>query len=384
MLYDNAQLLDAYTTLWRAEHTEDTDVTAETAATAAGVAGFLIDVLQRPSGGFASAQDSESTVEGERVEGGYYRLDAAARARQNPPALDEKVLTGWNGLAIGALARAGLAFGRADWASAARRAADHLLARHVGADGTLLRASIGDRFSDAAATLEDYGMFAAGLLELALATGEARYAREARRLVDATMATAVTDAGVTASVPFAVPGGVDPVLAAQGLAVATDPSEGAYPSGTTAVAAAAHALYLLTAETRYLLAARAAMARVATPALAQPIAFGGALRLMSALSRPVEQLVVVLPDGGSDGSAGGQAASLVDVTRHRGGLVAVATESQARGFAEAGFELFAARGIRDGQPTAYLCRDFVCRLPVTDPAELSALLRAPGSSSAAG
>ena len=28
----------------------------------------------------------------------------------------------------------------------------------------------------------------------------------------------------------------------------------------------------------------------------------------------------------------------------------------------------------DGQPTAYLCRDFSCRLPVTDPAALAALL----------
>jgi hypothetical protein len=296
------------------------------------------------------------------VEGGYYALDADARGRQHPPALDEKVLTGWNGLAIAALARAGFAFDRPDWISAARRAADHLLAQHVRSDDTLLRASIGDRASDAVATLEDYGMFAGALLELALATGEVGYANAARRLVDQTAAAAD---GAAARVPFAVPGGVDPVLAGHGLAIATDPSEGAYPSGLTSVAAAAHTLYLLTAEARYLLDARAAMVRVAVPALAQPIAFGGALRLMSALQKPVEQLVVVLPD--VQAATGPHDPSLASVARRHGrGLVAVVTESQARAFADAGFELFAGRGIRDGLPTAYLCRDFVCRLPVTD------------------
>ena len=40
--------------------------------------------------------------------------------------------------------------------------------------------------------------------------------------------------------------------------------------------------------------------------------------------------------------------------------------------AEAGFDLYTARTSRDGLPTAYFCRDFVCRLPATTPEELSA------------
>ncbi|MCU1420370.1 MAG: thioredoxin protein, partial [Microbacteriaceae bacterium] len=56
-----------------------------------------------------------------------------------------------------------------------------------------------------------------------------------------------------------------------------------------------------------------------------------------------------------------------------GGLTALVTADQADEFAAAGFELFAGRG-RDG---AYLCRDFVCRLPVTDPASLRELLTGP-------
>ena len=54
------------------------------------------------------------------------------------------------------------------------------------------------------------------------------------------------------------------------------------------------------------------------------------------------------------------------------GLVASVTESESRAWAAVGFALFEGRGAVNGQPTAYLCRDFTCRLPVTDPAQLMA------------
>ena len=46
------------------------------------------------------------------------------------------------------------------------------------------------------------------------------------------------------------------------------------------------------------------------------------------------------------------------------------TPAQASAWAEAGFELFADKRQRDGRATAYDCRDFACRLPTTDPADL--------------
>ena len=39
-----------------------------------------------------------------------------------------------------------------------------------------------------------------------------------------------------------------------------------------------------------------------------------------------------------------------------------------------GFALLADREARDGRPTAYVCRHFVCRLPVTSEADLTAQL----------
>ncbi|MFB2582284.1 thioredoxin domain-containing protein [Herbiconiux sp. P15] len=388
MLYDNALLLDAYTTAWAQSHSQSGSESGQDALreAAEGIAHFLLTVLQLPSGGFASAQDSESTVDGRRVEGGYYRLDAAARAEQTPPALDEKVLAGWNGLAIGALAHAALVFDRPTWTLAAQHAADHLLSVHVlptppaAGDGTgggvrLVRASIEGRLSSAVSTPEDYGMLAEGLLRLASTTGSVRYAEAGRMLVEA-----------LAAAGFRAPGGGDPLLAAQGMLVELDPSEGAYPSGTSATAGALLLLHGLTGERRHRESARALLAPLAAQAAAQPISFGRTLELLSSLSRPAEQLVLIEPDpttepaeldAASEGDARSEAEALREAVRRRtGALVARAGETEARLLAEAGFELFAERTARGSRPTAYLCLDFVCRIPTTTARDLAATPRA--------
>jgi uncharacterized protein YyaL (SSP411 family) len=335
MAYDNAQLLSAYAAIG--------DL-----ATAEGIVSFLLDVLRLPGGAFASAQDSESIIDGERSEGGYYALDAAGRAGLPPPALDEKVLTGLNGMVIGALAEAGARFARDDWLDAARTAADTVLTLH-GDDAGVIRASLGGRVSSATATLEDLGGLAGGLLRLALATGEPRYAVVARRLVEACR---------TADGRIAAPAGGDPVLVARGLATEGDPSDGALPSGRTLLADAAVLLSSLTGDAAHRAIAEDALAPAVGIAADQPSAFGAALAVASRLAAPLEQVVVVGP--GLTGAAAGW----------RRGVRADVTSEQSATFADAGFELFAGRS-RDG---AYYCEQFVCALPVTTEAELNALL----------
>ncbi|MDQ1552915.1 MAG: uncharacterized protein QOD50_2337 [Actinomycetota bacterium] len=339
MLYDNAQLLRIYS---RASD-----------RTAAGIASFLLDTLRLADGGFASAQDSESVVDGTRVEGGYYRLDAAARALQTPPGLDEKVLTGWNGLAIGALASAGARLGRPDWIAAA------IVAAELVGTGELVRARVGDRISSARPTLEDYGMLSEGLIDLALATGEVRFAVRARELV----AEALVDGG------FAVPGGADPVLTTNGLVLENDPSEGAYPSGLSAMARAAIRLDQL-GVTGLLETAIRVLETIAPAALSRPISFGSALGAMSTLSMPLRQLVVVTTD--RDSPMARDAKVWLD------GVGIAVTPAQAQAFAAAGFELFDGRVQVDGRETAYLCENFVCQLPVTNAEALAELLSRQG------
>lgn len=379
MLSDNALLLDVAADLRRAGGGEPW-----VADLAHGVIDFLLTVMRLPSGAFASAQDSESTIDGRRDEGGYYRRDEAGRAELAPPALDEKVLTGWNGLAIGALAKAGAVFGEPAAIDAARQAAELLIRDHVRPDRSLVRASLGGVASSARAALEDTGMLAEGLIELALATGEVRWAVVARDLVDAAIAagsaatgSATGSAAAGPTAPFAAPGGADPVLEAQGLALPPDPAEGATPSGITATARAAWLLYALGAGGSYLDAARAAMAGVAEIAVPRPIAFGGALRLMAELAAPLVQLVTVVPDDGhavDQDAVADQGASLADETRgHEASIAAVVTDAQATAFAEAGFELFEGRRSAGDAPLAYRCESFVCALPVGDAESLRRL-----------
>ncbi len=115
------------------------------------------------------------------------RMDAARskllerQAGRVRPQRDDKVLTSWNGLMIGALAHAGQRLGRPDYVQGAERAAEFLLSR-MRKEGRLLRT-----YRNGAARLEayldDYAFLAEGLLDLHETTGEPRWLEEARRLV---------------------------------------------------------------------------------------------------------------------------------------------------------------------------------------------------------
>ncbi|MFG6474948.1 thioredoxin domain-containing protein [Microbacterium sp. P06] len=323
---------------------------------AADAARFLIDVLQQPSGGFAAAQDSESIIDGERDEGGYYARDADGRAKLAPPSLDGKIVTAWNGLAIAALARAGARLGAraADGerlVEAARWAADAVLESNVGDDGMLRRASLDEIVSRSPATLEDYGSLARGLATLAATTGEVRYAEAARDLIDACL----TGDGIS------VPGGGDPVLVGQGMAVGGSDTDGASPSPTAAFAGGALALWHLGAGERYREAAVSLVSRVAQKALEQPLGHGAILEVAVSLASSPRQVVVVADPG----------SPMIAAARSiRADVVAVVTDAQAEAFTAAGFTLFESKTARHGLATAYDCRAFVCRLPVTDPADL--------------
>ena len=344
--------------------------------------------MQLPNGGFASAQDSESVIDGARNEGGYYRLDAVGpRPDSTPPALDEKVLTGWNGLAIGALARAGVRVRRRRGdARPARRAADFLLEHHLLADGTLVRASLdGIASSAAVATLEDTGMLAGGLLELAVATGERRYAVTAR----GASSTRALAAGPR-------PGDDERRVAARFRAHRAErpgarrarprasrrsgrgcDSLGRHGLRGRRVAAVRCSAQANATATR----PRTSMRAVAGIAVERPIAFGGALELMARLAAPVVQLVTVrarrrVRRRRATPTAAGATALTEATRRHAASVAVIVHESQARAFADAGFELFEGRAAPDARPAAYRCDSFVCALPVTDAVALDALASA--------
>lgn len=333
MLTDNAQLLDV---------ARDTGEES----TARGIAAFLLDVLRRDGGGFGAAQDSESTIDGARSEGGFYLRAVADRADLEPPAVDGKVITGWNGLAIGSLARAGAAYGEQGWIDAAAAAADHVLRVNRDAAGALVRTSLDGRASAAVATPADLGLLADGLFALALATGDAEWAVTARGILDDALD------GI---------GGDDPLLSAQGIATSPDQTDGDLPSDAAALAGAALTAWWLGAGDRYREAAAATVCTLASRAIEQPFAHGTLLRVAAGLALPPRQLVVITAD-----RHGALAAAARGADAEVAGIL---TPAQAQAFAAAGFELF--EGKHATTERAYDCRAFVCRLPVSDPAEVS-------------
>jgi uncharacterized protein YyaL (SSP411 family) len=328
MLTDNAQLLEVALDAGR----EDV---------ARGIAEFLLGVLLREGGAFGSAQDSESWIDGVRDEGGYYRRDAAGRSGLEPPAVDGKVLTGWNGLAIGALARAGARLGDQGGVDAAAAAAEHVLSVNRSAAGELLRSSLDGTAAAAVATTADIGLLADGLFALALATGDVSGAVRGREVLDTTVRQ-------------------DPVLAEQRIVPAANDGDGDLPSGPSALASAHLAAWRLGAGEEHRTRAADLVAGVVGRALQHPIAYGAVLRAAAGLVRSPRQIVVVVTS---------RAGELADAARRADAdVVAVVTPAQARGFADAGFELFEGKDAADG--VAYDCRDFVCKLPTSDPGEL--------------
>ena len=318
---------------------------------AAAAAHFLIDTLQTPGGGFGAAQDSESIVDGRREEGTYYLADEGGRAVLEVPAVDGKVVTAWNGVAIAALATAGARLGEPDFLAAARRGVDAVEEANIDADGLLRRASLDEIASPASATLEDYGAYAGGLLGLAAATGELAYAQEARRLVDLCL---IGDAVRT-------PGGRDPVLA--GLdAPAVDDADIDRPGGASALADAALTLWELGAGERYRVAAEDIVRARIGRAVAEPFAHGSLLRVAARLARAPRQIVVVAGDPADPLARAAFALPADTVIR--------VDSSGAEEWARAGFALFEGRTAQGGRSTAYDCLGFVCRLPVHDATDL--------------
>ncbi|HVK14132.1 MAG TPA: DUF255 domain-containing protein, partial [Gemmataceae bacterium] len=113
----------------------------------------------------------------------------AAREKRPRPFLDTKVLTAWNGQMIAGLAVAAKTFNEPEYAKAAARAADFVLANMRTKDGRLYRTygagADGKPAAKLNAYVEDYAYLTHGLLCLHDATGDARWLTEAKAVTDA-------------------------------------------------------------------------------------------------------------------------------------------------------------------------------------------------------
>jgi len=379
MLYDNALLASAYLHGWLVTGQDRyRGVVEETLD-------YLLRDLRLPEGGFASAQDADTDgVEGltytwtpeelEAVLGdghpewlapfehgrsiirGDIPGDArerlfAARSERPQPLRDDKVLTGWNGLALAALAEAGHRFERTDYLAAARQLAQFLLGPLSRDDGRLLR-TYRDGVARIDAYLEDYANVAGGLVELHWATGELRWLEEARRV-----------AGLAVDL-FADPenGGfyVDAPSGDGLVARRKEFDDHPTPSGNSMMAFLLLRLARIYADAE-LERQAVGVLRLARPLLERaPAAVGHMLCALDLHFSPPREVAVV-----------GDSAQL------RQTALAGFRPNAVYAFAAEPTDavpLLAGRGLVEGKPAAYVCERFACRAPVTTAAELRAAL----------
>ena len=283
----------------------------------------------------------------------------SVRAERVPPATDTKVIVAWNGMMIDALARGGAQLDAPRFVEAAVAAAAFQLntLRTGAADGTLHRIYAGGRVS-VTAFLDDYASLADGLLSLYEATGDERWFREARNLVEEMLARYWDDelGG------FFTTGAGNERLVARNKPV----YDGATPSGNSLAARAMARLYALTSDgtlaerLEALVAAHGAILAKAPTML--PLL--GTTR--DWLSRH-QSVAIVGPDLASsqdlvDAVRGGPPRNTI-LMRHVSGAPSDVPQLQGK------------VSINDA-PTAYVCHGFTCSKPVTSVAELTELLAA--------
>lgn len=277
------------------------------------------------------------------------------RARRVQPGRDGKVVTAWNGLAITALAEAGVALGRPDLVEAAHRCATTLLDLHL-VDGRLRRVSLGGLVGESVGILEDYAALATGLLAVHQLTGSAELLAAAQGLVDAALRH------------FADPDRpgrwFDSADDAETLMVRPgDPLDGATPAGASLLAEALLTIAHLSDAGRtggYAQAAAQTLLAHSTLLAAAPRSAGHWLTVAEASVRGPLQIAVAC--GAPDSALLAAARRLAP-----GGTIVVGGPVNSS-------ELLAGRDRVRGLDAAYVCRGRVCDLPVTGEAELAAAL----------
>ncbi len=281
-----------------------------------------------------------------------------ARARRPAPLRDEKVLAGWNGLAISALAFGGRVLGEPRHVAGAARAAEFVLGRMV-KDGRLQRAWLAGE-AGVPAFLEDHAFLAAGLLDLYEATFDARWLEAAVDLCERQERLFADDAGAW----FATAGDHDRLLARE-----KPTHDGAEPSGASVAVLNALRLHAFTTDERWWRRAAGALRHYAGALEAQPTSLAELLLAVDFATDAPREVVLVWPDGNPAPEP------FLEVLR-RTFLPNRALCGGAEGeLARLGRTAKVAAGkLAAGRPTAYVCERGACSLPAIAPEKLATQL----------
>jgi uncharacterized protein YyaL (SSP411 family) len=283
------------------------------------------------------------------------------RAKRPRPLRDDKILTSWNGLMIGACARGARVLGGERYLVAATRAAEFVTGKMWG-NGTLLRRyRQGESRIDA--HLDDYAFLVSGLLDLFETSGDGRWLERAALLTEEQILIFHDSRGKG----FFDTSGRDSTV----LVRMKEQYDGAEPAGNSVAALNLLRLSRMTDRPEWESMAAETLANFGGTLRAQP----GVLPLMAAgvdfLLTPPRQVVIA---GAADDP---RAAAMRGILsgRYLPTTVTIPLDSGARGDAARALNPFLRNlSLIDGNPAAYVCRRFVCDLPLLSAESLALLL----------
>jgi hypothetical protein len=290
-----------------------------------------------------------------------------ARANRPRPHLDDKVITAWNGLMIAAFARAGRVLvdspKRRTWREAAERAAAAARARlwRPAEQRLWRRYRAGE--AGVEAFCEDYACLTWGLIELFQTTGDAAWLTWARELVAAQAALFSDDRD---GGWFSTTGADASVL----LRLKED-YDGAEPAAASVTVRNLLTLAHLTGDAAYRDRAGRALERYGAglgrisrvmPMMLANIVFwiSPSAQVVIAGERDAERTVAL-----ESAAAKVYAPTVVQL---------VVDPRRAAALDAAGLPWLAAMTPVGGQSSAYVCREFTCQAPVSDPSALAGLM----------
>jgi uncharacterized protein YyaL (SSP411 family) len=407
MLYDNAQLARVYLHAWQVTGNDFFRIITQE------ILDYVMREMTGPEGGFYSTQDADSegeegkffvwtpeeirevlgsdadefmaaysvtpggNFEGKNIlefAGDIGQRPALAEARRKlfeareqrvSPGRDEKVLTSWNGLMLAAFAEAARALEREDYQQVAERNAGFLLRELRQENGRLLRTwkrrpehAEGAGEAKLNGYLEDYSYLIEGLLELYQTTFDPRWFLAAQELAETVIAH------------FQAPDGGFFDTSDDHESLITRPrdlQDNATPSGGAMATTVLLKLAGLTNELRYVDIAHEALAQMQPMMSQYPLGFGQWLQALSyTLAKPKEIAII-----GERQKADTQAMLRVAAENYQPFQIIALGNPNTR---KPVVPLLQDREQIDGHATAYVCVDFSCRAPVTEPKALRSLL----------
>ncbi len=275
-----------------------------------------------------------------------------ARAKRPWPNLDDKRLCAWNALMIGALAEAGALFEREDYLDAARRCADFVLDSMRDSEGRLLR-TYKDGKAHLNAYLEDHAFLLEALLGLYQATFEARWFEQARALAE-TMLARFSDPKRGG---FFSTSDDHEALIARRKEITDHP----IPSGNSSAAMGLLRLHAISGDRSFAEPAEAVLRLFAPAAKGHPESFAHLLLALDFHLTPTTEVALIGED------LGPLARVLRSAYRPHLVIAGAAQETSSP-------ELLEGRSAIGGIASAYVCEQFSCRAPVTEPGRLAEVL----------